>query len=276
MTSSMQRAMMDNYNYWNDSRTQASMFSSVWRIVHQEQYQAIIALDEEWLMDDGWLSDKLYEIVDKWIADEEDFTAEHRKLKAESDECAKRAKDQLKAAFDAEGKKYYPGMQAWSLSQITKEERTKIRDLQQQAHEKERAAYPSLSKLFDKARDEHLDRICQELGIKQFRDRSGREHSFCVQLRTKFEVCGQCSGSGKVVNPQIDAGGLTYEDFHEDPDFEERYFSGAYDITCPSCSGDRVEAIPQFPEWLQKLIEERDKEEWDHISETCAERAMGA
>jgi hypothetical protein len=78
------------------------------------------------------------------------------------------------------------------------------------------------------------------------------------------------------VNPQIDAGGLTYEDFHEDPDFEERYFSGAYDITCPSCSGDRVEAIPQFPEWLQKLIEERDKEEWDHISETCAERAMGA
>jgi len=148
--------------------------------------------------------------------------------------------------------------------------------MRSEVFEKKRTAYVEYNKLFNKARDENLDRICEELEIKQFIDRDGREHSFCVHLPTKFEVCGQCSGSGKVVNPQVDAGGLTYEDLHEDPDFEERYFSGAYDITCPSCGGDRVEAIPQFPVWLQKLIEERDQDEWDYIRESCAERAMGA
>lgn len=50
-------------------------------------------------------------------------------------------------------------------------------------------------------------------------------------------VCDLCRGHGKVVNPSIDASGLTREDFDEDPDFADDYRSGQYDITCPRCRG---------------------------------------
>lgn len=50
-----------------------------------------------------------------------------------------------------------------------------------------------------------------------------------------WEVCGLCRGKGTVVNPSIDASGLTAEDFAEDPDFADAYFRGVYDIGCPRC-----------------------------------------
>jgi len=53
-------------------------------------------------------------------------------------------------------------------------------------------------------------------------------------------VCPVCDGEGTTVNPDIDANGLTAEDFNEDPDFREDYMSGVYDITCAACLGNRV------------------------------------
>jgi hypothetical protein len=53
-------------------------------------------------------------------------------------------------------------------------------------------------------------------------------------------ICPVCDGEGKTVNPNIDAHGLTAEDFREDPDFAEDYKSGFYDITCAACNGMRV------------------------------------
>lgn len=53
----------------------------------------------------------------------------------------------------------------------------------------------------------------------------------------KRDNCWQCNGKGTMVNPSIDAGGLTCDDFYEDPDFEEAYFSGRYDVTCSACNG---------------------------------------
>lgn len=46
-----------------------------------------------------------------------------------------------------------------------------------------------------------------------------------------------CEGEGTTVNPNIDAHGLTAEDFREDPDFAENYFSGTYDVPCRACGG---------------------------------------
>jgi len=66
------------------------------------------------------------------------------------------------------------------------------------------------------------------------------EEEVTLTLPARMEVCDLCSGSGKVVNPSIDAGGLTQDDFDRDPDFEEEYFSGAYDIGCPQCNGNNV------------------------------------
>ena len=49
--------------------------------------------------------------------------------------------------------------------------------------------------------------------------------------------CYQCDGKGTMVNPSIDAGGLSSQDFYDDPDFAEGYFSGRYDVTCSACNG---------------------------------------
>lgn len=52
-----------------------------------------------------------------------------------------------------------------------------------------------------------------------------------------WAICPLCSGHGKHVNPSIDASGISAEDFAEDPDFAEEYFSGGYDVTCAQCQG---------------------------------------
>jgi len=53
-------------------------------------------------------------------------------------------------------------------------------------------------------------------------------------------VCDRCRGKGSHCNPAIDGNGLTREDFDEDPDFEESYFRGDYDVACYDCKGLRV------------------------------------
>ena len=59
-------------------------------------------------------------------------------------------------------------------------------------------------------------------------------------LEATFGVCPLCEGKGKHVNPSIDSCGLSREDFDNDPQFEEDYFSGAYDVECYECEGARV------------------------------------
>jgi len=67
-------------------------------------------------------------------------------------------------------------------------------------------------------------------------------------------ICPVCSGEGKCVNPNIDAHGLTAEDFHEDPDFAEEYFGGTFDEPCRPCRGtgkmksDDLEKLEQAAE----------------------------
>lgn len=61
-----------------------------------------------------------------------------------------------------------------------------------------------------------------------------------VEFPAKFEVCERCRGKGSHCNPAIDGNGLSREDFDEDPDFEEAYFRGDYDVSCYECKGLRV------------------------------------
>lgn len=97
-----------------------------------------------------------------------------------------------------------------------------------------------------------------------------------------FAVCGTCSGHGTAVNPSIDCGGISDDDFRADPDFEEAYFSGMYDINCPECEGKRVVAqvktsqlsglTKRIWDWAQEWEEESARS----ARESAAERAMGA
>lgn len=92
-----------------------------------------------------------------------------------------------------------------------------------------------------------------------------------TELPAKFEVCDTCRGKGSHVNPSIDGNGLTAEDFAEDPDFREDYFSGVYDVTCHECKGLRVVPVIDYDRLNegQKVIaanyekRERMRAQWD-------------
>ena len=98
------------------------------------------------------------------------------------------------------------------------------------------------------------------------------------ELPMKFEVCPVCEGKGSHVNPSIDAGGISREQFDEDPDFAEQYWNGDYDQTCTRCEGKRV--IPAV-DWDALTDDEaqayekqlRDEADWE--AERLAEIKMG-
>ncbi len=79
-------------------------------------------------------------------------------------------------------------------------------------------------------------------------------------MKRKWIICPGCSGEGTCVNPAIDCQGLTAEDFAEDPDFAEDYFSGTYDQRCAACNG------------AGKITEERKFE----LAEHAADRRLAA
>lgn len=99
-----------------------------------------------------------------------------------------------------------------------------------------------------------------------------------VTVSFKYEVCRLCGGRGSHVNPSIDADGLTADDFANDPDFEESYFRGDYDVTCNACHGDRV--VPEIdPErcdlTVLKAVHDKQAAEYDHACQSAIEREMG-
>lgn len=94
----------------------------------------------------------------------------------------------------------------------------------------------------------------------------------------KFEVCDTCDGKGTHVNPSIDSHGLSAEDFAEDPDFAEDYMSGAYDVTCAECHGERVVPVVDWDRVSQadrELIERTITEHYNSQREQAHERRMG-
>lgn len=91
----------------------------------------------------------------------------------------------------------------------------------------------------------------------------------------KMAVCPLCNGSGEVVNPSIDAHGLTREDFDEDPDFEESYFRGDYNQPCGLCHGEKVIPVP-LDASVVATIEEHVRERWEDRSVEMAEARVGA
>ncbi len=102
-----------------------------------------------------------------------------------------------------------------------------------------------------------------------------------VAFPATLVVCSMCEGTATVVNPSIDAGGLSGSDL-EDGEFVSSYFRGHYDIACPSCSGQRVVPVidekacgDELKDALERL---RRQEEEEAACEAASryERAMGA
>jgi len=100
-----------------------------------------------------------------------------------------------------------------------------------------------------------------------------------VSVKVAYVVCDLCIGRGKIVNPSIDAGGLSAQDFEDDPSFKSDYFSGVYDITCPTCSGKRVVygvVWSSVPKKFAKKLRAQEKEDEYFEQQVRAERAAGA
>lgn len=96
------------------------------------------------------------------------------------------------------------------------------------------------------------------------------------RLACEWAVCGTCRGNGKHVNANIDCGGLTREDFDEDPGFEEAYMNGNYDVTCNECGGRRVTPVICKTDPMAEAYNKYRQSCWDDARESAAERAMGA
>ena len=100
-----------------------------------------------------------------------------------------------------------------------------------------------------------------------------------IEIPFAWVVCGQCRGNGMHVNPAVDCGGLTSEDFAADPDFAESYFSGVYDVTCGECQGRRVvpELRPRTAEQKAALgaLDAQEEADVSYERERRHELAMG-
>jgi cytochrome c553 len=97
-------------------------------------------------------------------------------------------------------------------------------------------------------------------------------------LKLKWGVCGTCHGRGKHVNPSIDAHGISQEEFEEDPEFEEEYHAGLYDVQCFECHGrTTVLEINEKASSTEavKATNEIFKDTSSYRSECEAERRMG-
>ena len=96
-----------------------------------------------------------------------------------------------------------------------------------------------------------------------------------IEVPAKFVVCPVCEGHGRYVNPAIDGQGISPEEFAEDPDFAEAYFSGQCDVNCAGCSGARVVLTPVHEADLKLMVEAWQSDAMHH-AEVEAERRMGA
>ena len=100
-----------------------------------------------------------------------------------------------------------------------------------------------------------------------------------IELPTKWVICNICNGEGRHVNPSIDAGGISSDEFLEDPDFAEDYFSGTYDVSCNACNGSgkvRVPDYDQLTEEQREALEEQQMADAAYEAERRAELIMGA
>jgi|HubBroStandDraft_3_1064219.scaffolds.fasta_scaffold181248_2 hypothetical protein len=98
-----------------------------------------------------------------------------------------------------------------------------------------------------------------------------------IELPTTWAVCPVCEGDGTHVNPAIDCGGLSAEDFDEDPDFAEDYRSGVYDVTCGHCGGrttvqvlDRARCTDEQLAAYDRQQDQAERDFNEHLSEIRA------
>lgn len=102
------------------------------------------------------------------------------------------------------------------------------------------------------------------------------DSSGVLTVACQWEICSQCTGSGRTVNPSIDAGGITEDDWYDwDEEEIDAYFAGRHDIDCSLCNGTGKRSMPVFPEEIQDELDAWEAEEYRDARERAAELAYG-
>lgn len=99
-----------------------------------------------------------------------------------------------------------------------------------------------------------------------------------IELPSKWIVCPTCNGKGTHVNPSIDSGGISAQDFHDDPDFADDYMRGTYDQTCAQCAGRSTVLGVDFDAMtpaLRAMWEQQQRDDADYDAERMAEIRAG-
>ena len=106
--------------------------------------------------------------------------------------------------------------------------------------------------------------------------------SATVQCETKFVLCPTCQGRGTHTNPNIDCGGITASEWYEwGPEEQDHYMSGAYDVSCYQCNGEKV--IQQFEydtknplyNWCCERLNEYYEAQYESAQEYAKEKRYG-
>lgn len=108
-------------------------------------------------------------------------------------------------------------------------------------------------------RDTWYESFNEESMTVDVRYEDDNDKEIVVVLPVLYEVCYTCDGKGKHVDPSIDSGGICYDDM--EPDFEEEYVTGRYDVTCYGCKGKRV--LPVVID--RKLLNDTQRECMDYL-----------
>ena len=90
-----------------------------------------------------------------------------------------------------------------------------------------------------------------------------------IEFPATFKVCELCNGKGTHTNPSVDSHGISAEEFAEDPEFEEAYFAGSYDVNCYRCKGDRVE-----PKINEEYLSDKQKGQFKAFNDQQEQRVQ--
>ena len=120
--------------------------------------------------------------------------------------------------------------------------------------------------------DNWFDRIDEKRLVAFVENGDGEE----VEVPFTWGVCPTCDGKGKHVNPAIDENGISADEFREDPEFAQDYFSGVYDQPCAECDGRRV--VPEYDAEApaNKWLLDKERAAADDRRTRYYERMMGA
>lgn len=103
---------------------------------------------------------------------------------------------------------------------------------------------------------------------------TAKGNQFQVLLLAKTIVCPRCDGQG-VHDHQAFSSGVGDLD---DPDFNESYFRGDYDVRCEECAGKNVIDVVDHAKLSDKMLKRVYKQEYQQYrdeQEAAGERRWG-